>query len=138
MTVIILESWIWILFNRLFYDGGVVSAISVKNNFRRNVITTFTNCARKRKLNVIPKRQVICSVCRTINGCECMVFIKVLLKTYLLLKPGFSDEKRTINRIGVDLELSWLKAKWMNSELVWVKKTKFLCSEIDFHQSYKI
>ena len=47
------------------------------------------------------------SVCSIINDCKCMIFIKVLLRTYLLLKPGFSQKKRTINW-WVDLLLSIL------------------------------
>ena len=87
------------------------------------------------------------SVCRTINDCKCMMFIKVLLRTYLLLKPRFSQKKRT-NNWWVDLKLSWLKAKWVNSvvashiychELICVRKTKLLCLGNDFlHTRYDL
>ena len=93
--IIILECWA--LFNCSFYDESVAPTTSVTINFRENVIATFTNYQRKRKLHVGQKRQKIWSVCKTINDCECMMLIKVLLSTYLLLKPGFSEKKRTIN-----------------------------------------
>ena len=67
------------LFNCLFYDESVVSTTSVRINFPENVIAAFTNYDRKRKLHVIWKRQAIWSVCGTINVCEYMMFIKVLL-----------------------------------------------------------
>ena len=135
----------WALCNCSFYDESIVSTTSVTINCRENVIATFA-IHGKRKLHFVQKRQKSWSVCRTINDSECMMFIKVLLSTYLLLKPGFSEKKRTINW-WVDLQLSWLKAKWVNSvvashiyshELVCVKKTKFFCLETDFHQSYEM
>ena len=76
--IVIFESWTRILFNRLFYDESIVSTTSVRLNFRENVTARFTNYDRKRKLHVIQKRQAIWSVCRTINGCEYMMLIKVL------------------------------------------------------------
>ena len=142
--IIILECWA--LFNCSFYDESAVSTTSVTINFRENVMATLTNTDHKRKVYVIQKRQPIWSVCRTISDSECMMFIKVLLSTYQLLKPGFSEKKRTINW-WVDLQLSWLKAKWVNSvvasnifsnELVCVRKTKFPCLETYFNQSYEI
>ena len=93
--IIILECWA--LFKCSFYDGSVVSTASVTINFRENAIATFTNSERKRRLHVIEKRQAIWSVCKTMSDSECMMFIKVLLSTYLLLKPGSSERKRTIN-----------------------------------------
>ena len=121
---------------------------SVRINFRENVIATliFTNYDRKRKLHVIQKGQAICSVSRTINDCEYTVFIKVL--RYLPVAQTRIHLKRTINWCGVDLQLSWLKAKWVNSavashiyfhELVCARKTKFFCSETDFrHMRYHL
>ena len=81
----------------MIIDESAVSTTSVRINFRENVIVAFTSYDRKRKLHVIRKRQAIWSVCGTINVCEYMMFIKVLLSTHLLLKPGFSKEKRTIS-----------------------------------------
>ena len=52
----ILESWTRILFNCSFYDESGVSTISVRINFRENVIATVTNYDRKRKINVIQKK----------------------------------------------------------------------------------
>ena len=103
------------------------------------VIATFTNYVRKRKLHVIQKKQV-----KNKWLLAHVFFINVLICTHLLLKPGSSEKKRTINWCGVDLQLSWLKAKWVNamvasntyySKLVCVRKPKFLCLETDFHQS---
>ena len=137
--IIILESWSWILFNRSFYGKWL------RNNFRENVSATFTNSDHKRMLHIILKRKAIWSVCRTINDSKCMMFIKVLLSTHLLRKPGSSEKKRTNNWCRVDLQLSWLKAKWVNSvvasniffnELLCVRKTKLLCLETDFHMIY--
>ena len=86
--VIILECWA--LFNCSFYDESAVSTTSVRINFHENVIATFTNYVRKRKIHVIQKN-------RKIYDYERMLFIKVLICTYMLLKPGFSEKKRTIN-----------------------------------------
>ena len=68
-------------------------------NVHENVIATFTNYDRKMKLDVIQKRQVIKSICRTFNDHECMrvMLIKVLLTTHLLLKLGFVEKKQTIS-----------------------------------------
>ena len=44
------------LFERSFYDESVVSTTSVRINFRENVIATFTNYDRRRKLDVIQKK----------------------------------------------------------------------------------
>ena len=110
--IVILECWA--LFNSSFYDKSAVSTTSVTINFRENVIVTIANYDRKTKVYVIQKRQAIWSVCRTINDSECMMFIKALLSTYLLLKPGFSEEKRTI-KWWVNRQPSSLKAKWVNS-----------------------
>ena len=70
-----------------------------RTNVHENVITTFTNYDRKMKLDVLRRRQVIKSACRTFNDYECMrvMLIKVLLTTHLLLKLEFVEKKRTIN-----------------------------------------
>ena len=47
---------------------------------------------------------------------ECSTYQLPILSTYLLLKPGFREKKRAINiNWWVDLQLSWLKEKWVNS-----------------------
>ena len=59
--IIILKSWTQKLFNCniSLYNESVVLTISVKFNFRENVIATITKYDPKRKLHVTQKRQVI-------------------------------------------------------------------------------
>ena len=118
-----------------------------ENQFSRKCDRNIYQLWSRKEVTCYSEKSRVCSVCRKINDFECLMFIKLLLSTYLLLKPEFSEKKRTINWCGVDLQLSWLKAKWVNSvvtsnifsnELVCARKTKFLCLETDFHQSYEI
>ena len=53
---------------------------------------------------------------RWFSDVECMwvMLVKVLLRNHLLLKLGFIEAKRTITW-GVDLQLTCLKANWLNS-----------------------
>ena len=76
-----------------------------------------------------------------------MMFIKVLLGTYLLLKPGFSEKKRTIN-----LTRSWSAAiltegkvtefcgclKYIFQRVGLRKENEIPCLETDFDQSYEM
>ena len=79
---------------------------------------------RNRKLHIIKnKKQIFYSVYRTFNDHECMVLIKLLLSTHLVLKN--SQLKEAVNW-RVYLQLPWLKALKGTNNLIRLQNIQWL------------